>query len=156
MIACGTGGKIIFEILESDGQENDFLFMAESTNVPEIGPDSTAYYLTKREILSAEKLTIKNFGKIHSDKGFDVYVLLKEGSATGRDYSFIIRTFDKESEIIDSYELASWIDSEDLRCFGSIDKNLIIKRSCKNGADKDVKQIVHDGRIVATTFHGRE
>ena len=156
LTACETGDKNIFWISEPAGQENDFLFMAESTNVPEIKPDSLIYYLTKEEIVSAEKLTFKNFGKIHSEKEFDVYVLLKEGSDTGRDYTFIIRTFDNDFKIIDSYELASWIDSENLRCYGSIDENLIIKRDCENGGNKDVMQIVNDGRIVANSFHGRE
>lgn len=156
LIACESGERNLFWISEPDGQENDFLFMAESTNVPEIKSDSLMFYLTKEEILSAEKLTFKNFGKIHTNLRFDVYILLKEGSDTGRDYTFIIRTFDSDFKIIDSYELASWIDSKDLRCYGSIDANLIIKRSCENEANKDVRQIVNDGRIVETSFHGSE
>lgn len=80
--------------------------MAESTNVPEIKSDSLMFYLTKEEFLSAEKLTFKNFGKIHSDEQFEVHILLKQGSDTGRDYIFIIRTFDNEFKTIDSYELA--------------------------------------------------
>jgi hypothetical protein len=156
LAACETADKNIFWISEHDGQENDFLFMAESTNVPEIKSDSLIYYLTKEEIASAEKLTFKNFGKIHSDKDFDVYVLLKEGSDTGRDYTFIIRTFNKKNQLIDSYELAKWIESENLRCYGSIDKDLIIKRTCQDENGKDIRQIVYDGRIIATSFHGRE
>ncbi len=126
MTACESGDKNIFWISEPDGQENDFLFMAESTNTSEIMSDSLMYYLTKEEILSAEKLRFKNFEKIHSNKRFSIYVLLKVGSGIGRNYTFIIRTFDNDFEIIDSYELASWIDSENLRCYGSIDENLII------------------------------
>ena len=156
LTACESEEKNLFWISEPNGQENDFLFMAESTNVPEMRSDSVIYYLTKEEIFSAEKLTFKNFGKIHSDKRFDVYVLLKEGSDAGRDYTFVIRTFNKDFKIVDSYELASWIDSENQHCYGSIDEKLIIKRSCNNGEVKDVKQIVNDGRIVATSFHGIE
>lgn len=158
LTACETGNKNIFWISESHGQENDFLFMAESTNVPEIKSDSLIYYLTKEEFFSAEKLTFKNFGKIYSDNEFDAYVLLKEGSDsdTGRDYTFIIRTFNKKNQLIDSYELAKWIDSENLYCYGSVDKDLIIKRTCQNGNEKDIKQIVNDGRIIATSFYGRE
>ena len=156
LTACESEEKNLFWISELIGQENDFLFMSESTNIPEIKSDSLIYYLTKEEIVSAEKLTFKNYGKIHSDNEFEVYVLLKEGSDTGRDYTFIIRTFDREFKIIDSYELASWIDSENLRCYGSIDENLIVKKNCDNGKNKDARQIINDGRIVATTFHGRE
>ena len=156
LTACESPERNLFWISESNGQENDFLFMAESTNVPDIKSDSLMFYLTKEELLSAEKLTFKNFGKIHSNEQFEVHILLKEGSDTGRDYTFIVRTFDSEYKIIDSYELASWIDSENLRCYGSIDENLIIKKSCENGKNKDVRQIVNDGRIVATSFHGRE
>lgn len=156
LIACETRNKNIFWISEPNGHENDFLFMVESTNVPEIKSDSLIYYLTKEELFSTKKLTFKNFGKIHSDKRFDVYVLLREASDTGRHYTFIIRTFDINFKIIDSYDLASWIDSENLYCYGSIDENLIIKRSCKNGEDKDLKQVLNDGKIVATSFHGSE
>ena len=127
--------------------------MAESTNIREIGLDSIIFYLTVEEFVSAEKLTFKNFGKIHSNQRFDVHILLKEGSGKGRNYTFIIRTFDSNFMIIDSYELASWIDSENLRCYGSIDENLIINRSCENGINNDVRQIINDGRIVATSFH---
>ncbi len=156
LTSCETGAEKIFWISEPDGHENDFLFMAESTNVPEVESDSLIYYLTKEEFFAAEKLTFKNFGRIHSDKEFDVCVLLKEGSDTGRDYTFIIRTFNKKNQLIDSYELAKWIDSENLHCYGSIDKDLIIKRICQDGNEKDIRQIVNDGRIIATSFHGRE
>ena len=153
LTACENKERNLFWISEPNGQENDFLFMAESTNIPEIESDSLMLYLTKEEIFSAEKLTFKNFGKIHSDQRFDVHILLKEGSDTGRNYTFIIRTFDSNFKIIDSYELASWIDSINIRCYGSIDENLIINRSCENGINNDVRQIINDGRIVATSFH---
>lgn len=156
LTACESPEKNLFWISNPYGQEEDFLFMAESTNIPEIKFDSLLFYLTKEEILSAEKLTFKDFGKIHSDKQFDVHILLKEGSDTGRDYTFIIRTFDRDFKIIDSYELASWIDSENLRCYGSINKNLVIKRSCDNGESNDVRKITNDGRIVSTSFHERD
>ena len=153
LTACENKERNLFWISEPNGKENDFLFMAESTNIPEIESDSLMLYLTKEEIFSAEKLTFKNFGKIHSDQRFDVHILLKEGSDTGRNYTFIIRTFDSNFKIIDSYELASWIDSINSRCYGSIDENLIINRSCENGINNDVRQIINDGRIVATSFH---
>ncbi len=140
--------KKIFWISETKGQVNDFIFMAESTNVPTI--DSIGY-LTMEELVSAELLTFKKFGTIHENETFKVIVLLKEGTDTGRDYTFIIRTFDKAFNIIDSYELANWIDSENRYCFGSINEDLIIKRKCKYEEGEDVHQILMDGRIVATS-----
>ena len=154
--SCKDKENILFWISEPNGRENDFLFMAESTNILPIKSDSLIYYLTVEEYLSAEKLSFKNFGKIYENEYFKVIVLLKEGSSFGRDYLFIIRTFNNDFKIIDSYELASWIDSEKRYCFGSINDDLIIKRTCNNGNVKDVRQIVNDGRIVASSFHGRK
>ncbi|MEO0790857.1 MAG: hypothetical protein AAFY36_19485, partial [Bacteroidota bacterium] len=108
------------------------------------------------EIDSVGGVTFRNFGRVHSDKQFDIYVLLRERNGVGRDYTFVVRTFDENFKVIDSYELASWIDAENQYCFGSINADLIIKKSCDNGEVKDVKQIVNGGRIVATSFHGRE
>lgn len=146
-IACESGSKELFWIDAPQGQENDLLFLAESTNLPEIKPDSLIHYLTTEEIFSAEKMTFKDFGVIHEDDRFTVHILLKQGSDNGRDYTFIVRTFNKDFKIIDSYDLATWIDSEDQYCFGSIDKDLIIVRSCDGGKNKDVRQILDDGRI---------
>lgn len=156
LTACYSEEKKLFRISESTGQENDFLFLAESTNVPEIKPDSLVLYLTKKEFLSTDKLTFKNFGEIYSNEEFEARILLKERSNKGRDYTFILRTFNSEFEIIDSYELAIWNDTENIHCYGSINENLIINKNCENGKNKDVMQIVNDGRIVATSFHGRE
>lgn len=152
-IACEIKSKRIFWISEPDGQKNDLLSMAESTNIPEITLDSLAYYLTQEELVSAEKLTFKNFGKIHSDPNFDVYVLLKKGSETGRDYTFIIRTFGKKRHLISSCELARWNETENMYCYGSIDENLIIRKTCDNRDNIEFKQILQDGRIVVSSFY---
>lgn len=156
LIGCDKKENNIFWISEPDGQKNDLLFMAESTNILPLGSDSLMFYLTKDEFLSAEKLTFKNYGKIYENERFKVHVLLKIGSDSGRDYTFIVRTFNHDSKIIDSYNLAEWIDLEKRYCFGSINDNLIIKRSCADGNEKNVRQITNDGRIVASSKHGRE
>lgn len=148
LAACESDNRSIFWVSVPSGHENDFLFMAESTNIPKIESDSTMYFLTKEELFSAERLTFKNFGKIHSDKQFNVYVLLKEGSDIGRDYTFIIRTYDNDFRPIDSYELASWIDSENRHCYGSINEKLTIERTCMNEEVMDIMQIESNGRIV--------
>ncbi len=148
LTACESKERNIFWISEPNGKENDFLFMVESTNVAEISSDSLRYFLTQEELVSFKKIKFKNYGKIHSDKRFDVYVILKEGNARGRDYTFVVRTFDKNSKIIDSYDLASWIESKNTHCFGSIDEHLIIRRSCKRGKNIEVKKITNDGSII--------
>lgn len=152
--ACRTADKNIFYISSPDGHINDLLDMAESTNVPEISSDSLLYYLTKAEIFAAEKLTFKNFGTIHKNERFSVVILLEEGSAPGRDYTFIVRTFDRDFNIIDSYKLASWIDDDNRYCYGYIDPALMINRSCEDG--EDIRQIMPDGTIVAAPFQVKE
>jgi hypothetical protein len=152
---CKISDGKLFWINETETNNNDFLFMAESTNVLPI-TDSLTYYLTKKEVFAAEKVVFKNFGKIYENENFKVNVLLRIGSQTGRDYKFIIRTFGKNSKIIDSYELAEWNEQDKRFCFGSIDKKLIITKSCKNSNEKDVKKIANDGRIIATSYHGRK
>lgn len=146
LTACQNEDKKLFWISENKGHINDFIFIAESTNKPYISYDSLLYFLTNEEILSAKKLMFKNFGKIYSNNEFDVYILLKEGSDSGRDYTYIIRTFTKNYRIIDSYDLAYWIDSKNLYCVGSIDQNLIIKRICKQ--NEEVKIINKEGKIT--------
>lgn len=150
--SCGADEQYLFWIEEPGRQENDFLFMAESTNVLPIGRDSLSYYLTKEEIGIAEKLTFKNFGVIHENENYRAIALLKEGSDPGRDYTFIIRTFDQQFKIIGSYELAKWMDFEQQYCFGSINTDLVIRRTCAEGKETDAQQIGKDGRIVAISY----
>ncbi len=124
--------------------------MAESTNISPI-KDSLNYYLTTAEFVQAEKVIYKNFGEIYRNENFRTNMILRIGSKSGRDYKFIIRTFKKDGRIIDSYELAKWIEQDKEFCFGSINEQLIINRNCE--AEKDVMQIANDGRIIATSFH---
>ncbi|KAA3639341.1 MAG: hypothetical protein DWQ02_03860 [Bacteroidetes bacterium] len=154
LTACISGDKKLFWIAEPSGHENDFLYMAESTNVPELPPDSLTFYLTSAEILSGEKLTFKNFGTIYKNRAFRLLVLLEEGSGAGRDYTFILRTYDKNFKIIDSYELAAWQEEENRFCFGSIDAELTIKRICEGTTD--VRRITNEGRIIAISDHGSD
>lgn len=149
--ACKDRTKDIFWISEPNGQENDLLFLAESTNVPVINMDSLVNYLTEEELLIKEDFTFKDFGTVYQNEKFDVLILLRERINFERDYIFIVRTFNKKREVIDSCELAKWVDSENLHCYGSIDKNLVIKQNCKDG-NNNVRQILEDGRITITSF----
>lgn len=152
---CKNLDEKLFWINEVETNNNDFLFMAESTNVLPI-TDSLTYYLTKKEVFAAEKVVFKNFGEIYGNEKFKVNILLRIGSKKGRNYKFIIRTYGENFKIIDSYELAEWNEEDKRFCFGSIDKKLIITKNCKNSKEKDVKQIANDGRIIATSYHGRK
>ncbi|MGB1296339.1 MAG: hypothetical protein ACPG6V_12755, partial [Flavobacteriales bacterium] len=75
LIGCETKPAKLFWISEPKGYENDFIFMAESTNVSKIISDSLVYFITKEEFTLKECLIFKDFGKIHSDDHFDVHIL---------------------------------------------------------------------------------
>ncbi len=151
---CNNSENILYKISQPTEHRNDILFMAESTSVPKISRDSLLYFITDEELFAAEKFTYKNFGKIYENEKFRVNVILKRGSAPGRDFEFYFRTYSIDSKIIDSYEFASWVESEKKYCHGSINEELTILIDC-NG-EKDVRQISNNGRIIATSFHGRE
>lgn len=153
---CDGGNKNIFWISGTEGHNSDFIFMVESTNVLPIHADSLIYYLTNQELQSLEKLTFKNFGKISENETFKAIVLLKEKIDSARNYTFIIRTYNTEFKVIDSYDLATWVDSENRYCFGSINDELIIQRSCDEGKEKNILQILNDGRIVESSYLRKE
>lgn len=143
--------------------------MTESTNIPDIEVDSLREFLNWDEIKSTRSLEstiftndtilpdpvrFKNFGEIYKTKGFKVYVLLRIGNdSLGRDYQFLIRSYSMDWEIIDTYTLAIWNESEKKFCYGSINKNLIIERKCDDSKTSDIMQITNDGRIIITSFH---
>jgi len=151
---CKEKEKKLFWVSPPGAYENDFLSMAESTNVLPI--DNLNYYLTKKELFSAEQLTFKNFGRIYKNNTFKVVVLFREGSNSGRDYTFIIRTFNHNAKILDSFELATWIESKKRYCFGSINEALIIKRNCNHNNEIDIRKILGNGKIVSTTYDERK
>ncbi len=155
LTSCNDINNKIFWVSGTDGHYNDFVFMAESNVLP-IHADSLKDYLTPVEILSIENVTFKNFGTISENERFKVIVLLKEEVDSGRNYKFIIRTFNTKFKIIDSYELATWVDSENKYCFGSINEDLIIQRACNEGKEKNVFQIINDGRIVESSYLRKE
>jgi hypothetical protein len=145
--SCSKSEKKLFSVSEPNGHRNEFLDMAESTNISPI-TDSLSYYLSIAELVQAEKVIYKNFGNIYQNENFKANVILRIGSKTGRDYKFIIRTFKKDGGIIDSYELAKWIEQDKQFCFGHINEKLIINKDCED--EKDVMKILIDGRIVSS------
>ena len=170
LISCSQTDNKIFWIAENTNNQNDFLFMVESTNVLPIPVDSVRQFLSWAEIEETRMLEsniyrsgdtilprpviFKNYGEIyHSDK-FKTFVLLRiDNELELRDYKFIIRTYSMDWEIIDSFEFAIWNENEKQFCFGFINKNLIIERKCQGSETSDIMQIVEDGRIVMTSFY---
>lgn len=144
--------------------KSDFLYMAESTNVLPIPADSLRYYLTNSEIkeiqLSESNITtsnelttsnipiFKNFGKLTHQNEFRLHVLFRDGMDTkGRDYQFILRTYDKNYKIIDSYILAKWNKRNDEYCFGEINKSLILKKKCEKNNKDEIYRISKSGEF---------
>ena len=118
----------LFYILEPTNQRDDLLFMVESTNVPEIGIDSASDYLTEKELSLDSNTIFKHFGRIYENNNFDLDILLRIKKVGNRNYVFILRTFDNERKIIDSFPLAMRIDEENKYCYGSINHELVIKQ----------------------------
>jgi hypothetical protein len=154
-LGCQEADKKLFWISENTGQRSDFLYMAESTNVPKIEGDSLKLFLTPNEIASVatDSTTFKNFGKSYVGNIFRVHVILLSMETVGRFYCFLIRTYDKDFRVIDDFELAAWAESEKQFCFGSINRDLIIERKCNYKEASDLMQITDDGKIVMTFFH---
>jgi hypothetical protein len=155
ILGCKDSNERLFWIEDNSGQRSDFLYMAESTNVPIITGDSLKLFLKPKEINAIEtySLTFKNFGKIYEGEKFRVHVLLMEMQTIGRFYCFLIRTYDNNFKVIDDFELAAWAESEKQFCFGSINRDLVIERKCNYKTTSDVMQITEEGKIVMTPFH---
>jgi hypothetical protein len=140
---------------KSRDQLHDLLFMTESTNVEILKVDSLKLFLRAEEfaVLDSASTRFKNFGQIYEGDKFRVFVLMRSIDTYGRNYSFIIRTFDKDWKVIDDFILATWDEREKVLCFGSIDKDLIIERRCDSKETLDIMQITNEGRIIMTSFH---
>lgn len=168
LIGCSQTDKKIFWISENTNQQSDFLYMVESTNVLPIPADSVKQFLNWEEIEETRMLesniykdtvlpspvVYKSYGEIYRSDKFKTFVLLRiDNESELRDYKFIIRTYSLDWKIIDSFELAVWNESEKQFCFGSINKNLIITKKCKDSELSDIMQIVEDGRIVLSSYY---
>lgn len=155
LINCDNSKEKLFWISEPDGERNDLLFMAESTNLPNLSGDSLKLFLSYDELkgLDTSTMRYKNFGHIYTAKKFKVFVLLKSTDSFGRDYVFLARSYDHQWNVIDSYELAIWNEVTKKYCFGSINRNLIIERKCGEGGHSDIRQVTDDGKIIMTSYY---
>ncbi len=154
-LGCEEKSDKLFWVSDNSGQQSDFLFLAESTNVSPINGDSLKFLLTPEEVnsIARDSTTFKNYGKIYEGEKFRVHILLLSMKTVGRFYCFIIRTYDNNYKIIDDYELAAWTESEKQYCFGSINKDLIIERKCNYKDTPDIMQITDEGKIIMTSIH---
>jgi hypothetical protein len=150
--ACDKNDDKLFWVTQYDGKENDFLKALESKRAAEIWPDSLNYYLTKNEIVDSENLTFKSLGKIHNDEKFDIYLLFIGSKDDDDIKKIVIRTFNKNFKMIDSYEFAKWIDNKNLLCFGSIDKNLTVIKNCIEEEKSEMRRISNNGKILSIKF----
>lgn len=151
---CEKTDDKLFWINENTEHRSDFLFMAESTNVERLKGDSLKLFFGDQlKTIDTTSATFKNFGKIYQGEKFSVFILLQIIEAIGRNYVFIIHTYDRDFRIIDTFELAIWDESEKQYCFGSIDKDLIIERKCNYKKSTDIMQITSEGEIIMTSSH---
>lgn len=155
VFSCKTTNDKLFWVDKPSGQENDFLFLVESTNVEQLKGDSLKLFLTRSEFenIGTPPTLYKNFGQIHRQDNFTVFVLLQEIDTVGRNYHFLVRTYDNNFNIIDSFELATWNEGQKKFCYGSVSKDLIIERKCDDKGPGDIMQITKEGKIVMTSFH---
>ena len=154
VLGCETERDKLFWVDKPSGQENDLLFLVESTNIESLQGDSLELFLTRSEFesIGGPPTTYKNFARIHEDDKFTAFVLLQEIDTVGRNYHFFVRTYDNTSKLIDSFELATWDEDRKKFCYGSISKDLRIERTCDGNQTNDMMQITTDGKIVMTSF----
>jgi hypothetical protein len=154
LLNCGGTENKLFWIDKGEQHENDFLFLAESTNIEKLKADSLNLFLSKDELANYDSgTTYKNFGQIYKGDKFKVFVLLRSIDTQGRDYTFLIRTFDNDWKLIDDFALGTWDETKGKYCIGSINKDLIIERRCEDKGISDIIQITDEGKIVMTSFH---
>ena len=102
LISCQSKTDKIFQINKNTENNSDFLFMAESTNVPPILADSVRKFLNWEEINETKYLEsqvytndtvlpqpviYKNFGELFKSDKFKLFVIFRNANDTlGRDY----------------------------------------------------------------------
>lgn len=164
MSSCNSESDKLFWINDNTNQKSDLLYMAESTNVLPISTDSIKFYLKNSEIVETRLLesnisitdgtettkppVFKNFGKLHQSDKFNLFVIFRDGmNIKGRDYQFILRTYDNNHKIIDSYIIAKWNKGKDEYCFGELKKNLDIIKECDKGRSIEKYRILESGKF---------
>lgn len=153
LLSCDKTADKLFWISEPTNQKNDFLFMTESTNVTSLKIDSLKLFLRPGEFSRFDSTSseFKNFGQIYKGDKFRAFVLLRSISSSGRNYVFIIRTFDNNWNVVDDYELATWDEENKKFCYGSINKDMIIERKCDKSETSEIMEVTDEGKIIITS-----
>lgn len=145
---CTKNENRIFWVDDINGSNNDFLFLAESTNIKKIEKDSLRFYLTNEEI-AFSNTNFKVFQTIYKNEEYIAKILLNsKQDSNGRNYSFEVRTYSQNHRLIDKIEFAAWKKEEEIFCSGSVFNDLKISKSCKGKKNVDIYQITNTGKIV--------
>lgn len=139
--SCAYNTKKLFFI---DSFE-DLIYMTESANVAYINKENMKL-LTSNELMHS-KYRYKEYDTIYENEIFKVVIILSL-TEQGRNYNFILRTFDKKNgKIIDSFLLSSYNEQiENSFCKGFVTNKLKITRICNDFTIE--KQIDTFGRII--------
>lgn len=150
LLSCEKTSDKLFWISETTEQKNDFLFLAESTNVERLKGDSLKLFLRSEELeqFDSASTSYNNFGQIYKGSKFSAFVLLRSDETGWRDYVFLVRTYGKDWKVIDDFELGIWDERGKRFCYGSIDNDLVIQRKCDNNKASDKMQITSEGKII--------
>lgn len=167
-MSCQTRKDKLFWIDEKIDYCYDLISMVESANILPISIDSIDFFLSEEEIKTTKILEnkhyqtdsvfhapiiFKNYGRLYQSDGFVLSALLRiNNGSEGGDYKFMLRTYDKDWEIIETYDLAIWNKLENKFCFGSTNKKLIIEKCYKDSEYSEIMQITQDGKIIVTSF----
>ncbi len=161
---CQSSSDLLFWVGAEEGGKNDLLFLAESTNVPNFKPDDIRKFLTPDEIIETRVLesqvyfagdsmlpippVYKDFGEIYGADQYSLRVIFRDGNdRESRDYQFILRSYDRQFRIIDSFRLATWVKRDEDYCFGEIDRKLVIEKRCQGGRVFSKHRITKEGRF---------
>ena len=145
---CTKNDNRLFWVDDLNGENNGFMFLAESTNIKNIEKDSLKYYLTNEEI-AFNNTNFKVFQTIHKSDKFVAKILLNsKQNNLGRNYTFEIRTYSKNHRLIDKIEFACWNENEKIFCFGSIFDDLKISKTCDENNSAFSYQINNAGSII--------
>ncbi len=127
---------------------DDFIFMAEDTNVMELDVQSS-FLLTENEKSDANLGYIyKSFGEIYKTEKFKIYIIFSQIREPELNHFFTIRTFNNNNDILDSFCLSGYSFDNGEFCKGHIDKNLTIEKHCDDYDFIINKKINKFGKIV--------
>lgn len=146
ILGLGFGCNQIPDLFFISDRE-DFIYMAESTNIPPLSIDSISFYFNNN-IEQKPGCIYKNFGVIENNRFYSVNILLiNDTTLNKRKYEFLLITYNVKHEVIDSYSFASLDDNTNRLCVGRINSYLTIFTKCDN--EEIIKEIDTMGHFRA-------